>query len=115
MSPRTAGARVAVAAALGGQALTRRTAARLAWSVWAITVVITALGMALFFLNRSTPLEGGPGLRGIDAAHAVALLAFPTVGALIASRRPDNPIGWIFCPAGPTFGGTNFSTEYGVY
>lgn len=25
-----------------------------------------------------------------------AFLAFPTVGALIASRRPDSPIGWIF-------------------
>jgi hypothetical protein len=32
----------------------------------------------------------------------IALLAitFPLVGAVVAARRPSNPLGWIFCAIG---------------
>jgi hypothetical protein len=38
-----------------------------------------------------------------------------TVGALIVSRRPENPIGWILCAIGflSAFGG--FSGAYAIY
>jgi uncharacterized membrane protein len=29
-----------------------------------------------------------------------SFLAFPAIGALIVSRRPDNTVGWIFCAIG---------------
>jgi hypothetical protein len=29
--------------------------------------------------------------------YGMLSLTYPTVGALIASRRPENTVGWIFC------------------
>jgi signal transduction histidine kinase len=43
------------------------------------------------------------------------ILAFSVVGALIASRRPDNPIGWILCGVGLSFALGSFSGEYAAY
>ena len=34
---------------------------------------------------------------GLPVLSAVLSLAYPAVGALIASRLPTNLIGWIFC------------------
>jgi len=45
----------------------------------------------------------------------VLLLTFPTVGALVASRRPENPIGWIFCAAGLVFSVGIFAESYAKY
>ncbi len=58
-------------------------------------------------------------LRGersaLDFLFEALLFAFPTVGALIASRRPENPIGWIFCAAGFVFVFQPFSEAYADY
>ncbi len=39
-----------------------------------------------------------------EAPSIEVALAFPLVGALVAARRPRNPIGWILCAAGFTQG-----------
>ena len=38
-----------------------------------------------------------------DLVVTLALVSFPVVGALVASRRPENAIGWLFCGAGLLF------------
>jgi len=50
-----------------------------------------AAGVAFAVLSS---FVGGAGLSG-DFLIFVPFLAFPVVGALIASKRPENPIGWI--------------------
>jgi hypothetical protein len=45
----------------------------------------------------------------------VTVLSFSTIGAVIASRRPDNPIGWLFCAIGFVGGVRLVSTEYAAY
>jgi uncharacterized membrane protein YhaH (DUF805 family) len=44
-----------------------------------------------------------------------AILAFSVVGALIAPRRPDNPIGWILCGVGLSFALGSLAGEYSTY
>ena len=48
-------------------------------------------------------------------AIAVLTTAFSVVGALIASHRPGNAIGWIFCAVGLFQGLANFGYEYATY
>jgi hypothetical protein len=90
-----------------------RTAALLAWFMCALSLVLTGLGIALLvFLNVSHP----------DVpiyeywAHATAItVAFSTVGALIASRRPEHWVGWLFCAIGFLVGIDHFCGEYATY
>ena len=42
-------------------------------------------------------------------------LVFPLVGALIASRRPENPIGWLCLADGLLWMTTNMLEYYAVY
>jgi hypothetical protein len=63
---------------------------RLAWALWLVTV---AIGVAL----TGAALEDG---IVQFLSYAIFVLVFATVGALVASRRPDNPIGWILLSAG---------------
>ena len=45
----------------------------------------------------------------------MVLLAFATVGSLIASRRPQNPIGWLFCISTLLWAIGNALQEYTTY
>jgi hypothetical protein len=39
-------------------------------------------------------------------------VGFPTVGAIIASRRTHNPIGWLLCAVGLVLGVVMFERPY---
>jgi len=91
----------------------------LAWSLAALCVAMFLALVALFVLTRSArnPSSLGTRLTLIDLLVGVPFLAFPLVGALIASRRPHNPIGWICLAVGLLFmllGVTDFYSRYGV-
>ncbi|HZY65108.1 MAG TPA: hypothetical protein VFE21_04440 [Rubrobacteraceae bacterium] len=88
--------------------MSSRAAAFLAWSVWGLSVVLVALSMILSWaLSARSGMTSG----SVD----VALLAFPTVGALIATRRPGNPIGWLLCAVGLALATTTFANGYVAY
>src|SRR5215218_4955381 len=67
-----------------------RTATWLAWPLWALIVAGIFLGFLLW------PVSEG---ALIPLALSTAL-PFATVGALVASRRPHNPVGWLFIAFG---------------
>jgi hypothetical protein len=65
-----------------------RAAAWLAWSVCAFSLVLTVVGLLLLSLNLSHP-----NVHVYDYWHQSAAtgVAFSTLGALVASRRPEHP------------------------
>lgn len=92
-----------------------RAATWLAWSVWALCVALTACSVLLLsFLSSSTPVREGYPFY-LEVVFGGMLLAYPTVGALIASRHPGNPIGWIFCAAGLLIVVPTYATLYAPY
>jgi hypothetical protein len=70
-------------------------------------------GLVLAPLNGRT--MGEILVEGNTLAVAVLTVAFYVVGALIASHRPGNGIGWIFCAVGLFQGLANFGYEYATY
>jgi hypothetical protein len=74
-----------------------RAAAWLAWSLGALSVAMFVANVVLYVLAPSAQSPSDWGTVGTvsDMVVFVSFLAFPLVGALIASKRPHNPIGWI--------------------
>jgi hypothetical protein len=91
--------------------ISTRALAWLAWSVCAISLVLTALGLIFLALNRSHP--GVPVFEFAFRA-TVIVASCSTVGVLIASRRPAHPIGWIFSAIGLLSGVHLFCGEYAI-
>jgi hypothetical protein len=91
--------------------MSRRAAARLAWSLWALSLALTALSLLLLALNLSRPNTHifdwwlGNTLVMIDV----------TVGAIVASRRPENPVGWLLCLSGVAVSMSSFTSQYAIY
>ena len=103
----------------GTSGLSRRTAAWLAWSLCAVCVVLLGLAILLDFLtSEPVLLPDAPDLRpgpAIAVPMGVLALAYPTIGALIASRLPANPVGWIFCGTGLLYAAQRFASAYAEY
>jgi hypothetical protein len=90
----------------------------LAWSLCAVCVALIGLALVLDFLTGEVIPAGEPGERpglGFAVVTGVLSLAFPMVGALIASRLPNNPIGWLFCGMGVLYTAGRFTGAYADY
>jgi hypothetical protein len=92
--------------------MSTRTAFWLAWSLCALSLVLAALSLWLVALNHSHPNipTYAPWLD-----NTLGALSYAPVGALVASRRPDNPIGWLVCLYGLVISLSYFSAEYAIY
>ncbi len=72
-----------------------------AWSIWAVSVAATVTALVysvLYPLPASLANQGG---SAPDKVIAIVFIgAFATVGALLAWKRPRNPIGWLLSATG---------------
>src|ERR687889_597553 len=89
----------------------QRLVAWVAWSVCVLSLALSALNFLLIALNVSlnTPAYVfWPELTSIAVGYSV-------IGAIIASRLPNHPIGWICCAIGLIAAVDHFGGEYAVY
>jgi hypothetical protein len=94
---------------IGG--ITPRAASWLAWSLWALSVALTTLSLVLLALIRSHP---GTHIFDWWLVNATIVIDV-TVGAIVASRRPENLVGWLLCLSGVATSTSSFTSQYAIY
>ncbi len=95
--------------------MSTRTAARLAWFLWALSLASVGASGMFRVLNASTPTATPRGPLVFDVGFFLLFMSFATVGALVASRQPGNLVGWIFCALGFFTPFAAASEEYALY
>jgi hypothetical protein len=96
--------------------MSTRAAAWPAWSLCSLCVALAVASLILSLFNGRTLGEiftawSGPSI----VALATLIVSFSVVGALIASQRPENPIGWIFLTVGFFYGLLSAGDQYAIY
>ena len=69
---------------------------RLPWVILGVAAVLCTTGIALLAQVPSGVLARADNSLVLSALFATILLVFGIVGALVASRLPSHPIGWLF-------------------
>ena len=88
-----------------------RAATWLAWSVCAFSLALTALSFVLIILNLN--LNAPIYFYWLEPTNFA--VGYSVIGAIIASRLPAHPIGWICCAIGVLAAVEHFSGEYAIY
>jgi hypothetical protein len=80
--------------------------------LWILSLALAICDLVFVGLGwHARHSSGGVGGYGALLPFVVAL-AFTTIGALVASRRSENAIGWIFCVVGLVFLTEGFALSY---
>jgi hypothetical protein len=82
-----------------------RSAAWLAWTLWALVVALIALGFLLWPVSE---------VALVPLVFSTAV-PFATVGVFVASRRPENPVGWLFICFGAAAALRFTGSQYATY
>lgn len=83
---------------------------RLSWVIWGLTILLLAAALTLAVRNGS--LSEDPTF----AVLAIAMMVgYVSIGALVASRLPNSPIGWLMLAAGTGFLISVSSSDYAIY
>jgi hypothetical protein len=98
--------------ATGGADVSRRTAARLGWSLFAVSVLLLVPALVL---NLRRPQYADLNFTTGELLGQLVFVLFGWFGALIVSRRPSHPIGWLLCAFGLVNGLAAFVAEYAIY
>jgi hypothetical protein len=84
----------------------RRTAAWLAWSLCALTIALVTFVVVFSVFYQDN-------IR--DLAFLLAVVSNALVGAVLASHRPRNPVGWFFVFSAASFAVSEATFRYAVY
>jgi hypothetical protein len=88
-----------------------RCASGLAWSLCGLSLALTALSYLVIALNLR--LDAPVYFYWLEPTTIA--IGYSVIGAIIASRLPDHPIGWLCCAIGFLGALEHFSSEYAIY
>jgi TRAP-type uncharacterized transport system fused permease subunit len=98
--------------ASAGPARTRRWPTVVAWMPWAwATSGLPVISWLDHLLRQAGRPESAP-LSPDAVAYALGLVSAATVGAVLASRRPRHPIGWLLLTLALLVVATGVTTSY---
>src|SRR5918998_4391707 len=83
----------------GVSSMRTRTSSWIAWSLAGLSLAMFLARVLLYILAHSSQDAPSSGTLS-DLLLYVPFLALPIVGALIASKHPKNPVGWICLAVG---------------
>jgi hypothetical protein len=81
----------------------------------AAALALFALSLLLIFLGWSTPLPRGWVLWQGQFISTVGFMGAPILGGLVASRRPENPYGWLWLGLGLSGALLQLAGSYSAY
>jgi hypothetical protein len=97
---------------IGSRQMSARTAARLGWFLFVASVLLLVSALVL---NLRRPEFADLAFTTGELVWGLALLLFGWFGALVVSRQPSHPIGWVLCGFGVLGGVGGFASEYAIY
>lgn len=74
----------------------RRPPPRLAWNLWVLVLLLLTSWVILEYIDSRATVV-------VIVSAAAGFLAWATIGAVVASRQPQSPLGWLLL-AGGLFG-----------
>ena len=83
-----------------------------AFAMTGASIALAAGALVCIALSWGAHLPDSWGFRGYSIIHAIG---YTTVGAVVALRRPRNPIGWLLLGTGLVAALGAFALEYGVF
>jgi signal transduction histidine kinase len=96
----------------------QRTSSRLAWSIGLVSVAMIAASLVLMYVDRHAVLPTAASSEHWTLGNVLSDLvnmAVPVLGIVIASKRPENRIGWLFLSAGFFLGVSTIASQYAVH
>src|ERR1700751_4983372 len=83
-----------------------------AWGLTVLTLAVLAAALVFAVLNTS---RIGTAKVGLGAILSAAVLLYAASGRLIASRLPENAIGWLLGSIGLSVATSMFAEQYALY
>ena len=80
-----------------------------AWTLWALVTVACAV---IPWLDRLLREAGRPDLTQWDVRPGLAVVSAATIGAVVASRRPRHPVGWLLLAQAVSLLATGAAAQY---
>jgi signal transduction histidine kinase len=96
--------------------VTARSARTIAWAIGLGSIALIIAGLVFRFVDRSETLPLISDAWSVGGVFDVAVnVSVPILGIVIASRRRENPIGWLFVVAGAALGFSSFARAYALH
>jgi len=95
-----------------------RTASRVALPIGIVSVLLIGFSLVLMFVDRGTAFPSAVSNDDWSLANllnGLVNMAVPILGMVIASKRPENRIGWLFLAAGFVLGVSTATSQYAAH